>query len=152
MQTAIDSVLLVDDDPDDAFLMERALKELGYPVRFYFIDDSDAVPAALVLHRPGLIFTDINMPRRTGLECLRDWRAGGVLSATPVVIYSASEGDSLVQEAYGLGAALYFRKPATFTGLVESLRTILAYDWSDPAAVRTRHDAGGHFEPFGLVE
>ncbi|RYZ22604.1 MAG: response regulator [Chitinophagaceae bacterium] len=150
MQTAIDSVLLIDDDPDDAFLMERALKEVGRPIRFHFIEESEALPGALVLHRPGLIFTDINMPKRNGIECLRAWRSEGILAQLPVVVYSSSEQVQLVQEAYELGAALYFRKPATFSALVDSLRTILAYDWSDPAAVRARHEADGHFQPFRL--
>jgi CheY-like chemotaxis protein len=151
MLTAINSVLLIDDDPDEAFLMEEALRELGRPVRFHHIDNSEEVFTALALYRPQLVFMDVNMPRRNGIECLRRWRNQGILNKVPVIIYSSSDQDGLIQQAYAEGASLYLCKPPTFSVLTGSLAALLEKDWSDPSALRQRQVQNGCFRPFALA-
>ncbi|RYY41713.1 MAG: response regulator [Chitinophagaceae bacterium] len=138
MRPPIEKILLVDDDPDDAFLLERALAELPVPIKFHSIEDSDEVIAAVTLHRPDLIFMDMNMPKKNGLECLQALQEQPVLANIPIILYSSSELASLMETAYAHGASLFFRKPSTFLGMVSALRTIVEMDWSDPSAIRAR--------------
>ncbi|RYY88485.1 MAG: response regulator [Chitinophagaceae bacterium] len=151
MRTAIQKILLVDDDPDDAFLLEKALAELPLPIKFHSIEDSDEALAAVTLHKPDLIFMDMNMPKRNGLECLQALQAEPALRAIPVILYSSSEQANLVESAYAQGATLFFRKPSTFLGMVSALTAIVEMDWSNPPAIRKHFYGGGTVSDFKAV-
>ncbi|RYY58814.1 MAG: response regulator [Chitinophagaceae bacterium] len=137
MQTAIERILLVDDDPDDAFLLGSALSELPVPIVLHSVDGCDELVAAARRFGPDLIFMDMNMPKKNGIECLALLQANA-LSGVPVVMYSSADGPELVHEAYAAGVSLFFRKPASFDMLVNVLNDVLTLDWSDPAAIRAR--------------
>jgi len=150
MSSAVQKVLLVDDDPDAGFLMQKALLELPFRVQLAYLEDSAALLAEVMLQQPDLIFMDINMPKKNGIECLGELQRAQ-LGHIPVVVYSSSEQSGLVASAYEAGATLYFRKPSSFRGMVQSLETILSLDWQDPAAITRRYCNEGVFRPFALA-
>lgn len=129
------TILLVEDDENDAFFFERALKKAGVPHPLRIArDGQDAVHylgatgnygdrAAHPL--PGLVVLDLNLPVKHGLEVLK-WLRGRPETQNLVVIVLTSSTDILDRhEAYTLGANSYLVKPADpnqLTSVVEALK------------------------------
>src|SRR5262250_943064 len=112
------TVLLVEDDLNDVFLVKRAFKMAQLPTPLKVVTDGeDAIDylsgegkyADRRAHpMPKLIVMDIKMPRKTGLEVL-EWVKShrGPLRRIPVVIVSFSENPKDINRAYELGANAY---------------------------------------------
>uniref|UniRef100_UPI003F6E57C1 response regulator n=1 Tax=Dyadobacter sp. TaxID=1914288 RepID=UPI003F6E57C1 len=75
--------------------------------------------------KPDLIFLDMNMPVKNGLECLAEIRATPGFEDIPIIILSTSVAQYLWESAYNGGANLYIQKPTSFAGLVNVLRKCL---------------------------
>lgn len=74
---------------------------------------------------PDIIFLDINMPGKNGLECLKELRQEGRFNEIMIVIYSTSGAESDIREAYRYGANNYLKKPGDFAELKASLAHVL---------------------------
>lgn len=135
--TLLRPVLLVEDDPDDAELVQRALTRgrLANPV----VHVADGVEAMEYLERRGahaqradllplFVLLDIKLPRMDGHEVLAAIRASSQLALLPVVMLtsSAEERDRLT--SYRTGANAYVVKPVDFTQLQETVEA-LGYFW-----------------------
>lgn len=82
---------------------------------------------------PDIIFLDLNMPCKNGLECLKEIKKMQKLKNIPIVMYSTSSNRSDVENAYKEGANLYVKKPNTYaemkkiahkvTALVQAMRS-----------------------------
>jgi two-component system response regulator len=141
MKTA-HAILLVEDNPADVKITQRALKESGLPVELIVVRDGQeavdyllrqgahAAPASW--RSPDLILLDLNLPRMTGREVLERVRGTPALRATPVVVLTTSRRQEDVQQMYASGANTYIEKPQDFTRFVQVLQTIHRY-WLDTA-------------------
>jgi CheY-like chemotaxis protein len=122
------NILLVDDDDIEVENVQRAFKRAGIPHPLFIA--CDGVQALEMLRRNEVpserrvVLLDLNMPRMTGLEMLRELRADPALQQTPVVIFSTSNHASDVEVAYRLNAAGYLVKPANFEHLVNALSAL----------------------------
>jgi CheY-like chemotaxis protein len=130
-------ILIAEDDEEDRMLARDALEEsrLANPIHFVgdgveLLDflyhrglyaDADAAP------RPGLILLDINMPRMTGLEALREIKEDPELRRIPVIILTTSRADEDIIRSYDLGVNSFISKPVTFEGLVAVMRLLGTY-------------------------
>lgn len=121
-------ILLADDDDDDTFLFQEALEQV--PLKTELVTAENGMKLMDLLHNsdenPDLIFLDMNMPVKNGLECLEEIRNSGRFGKTPVVILSTSVAKYLWESAYKGGANLYVQKPNSFVGLVEVLKKCLS--------------------------
>jgi CheY-like chemotaxis protein len=98
---AVAVVLLVEDDPDHAELVARALAELDDPVRLVHVSDGSSALAYLVREapwtepesspRPDLVLLDLRLPGTSGAEVLRRIKAEPRLHGIPVIVLSTSE-------------------------------------------------------------
>jgi CheY-like chemotaxis protein len=112
------AILLVEDDPDDAALVLRALSRasIRFPVTvardgeeaLARLFDADGRAAAVL---PRLVLLDVMLPRMGGFEVLRRLRAGGRTRLVPVILLTSSSRDDDVLTAYQLGANSFLRKP-----------------------------------------
>ncbi|HUM45326.1 MAG TPA: response regulator [Chitinophagales bacterium] len=66
---------------------------------------------------PDILFLDLSMPRKTGVECLLEIKRIEKLKHLPVIIYSASLDPQVVDLLYASGASRYIRKPGGFSQL-----------------------------------
>src|SRR6186713_1321532 len=118
------NLLLADDDIDDCIFFEDALKELpisatlstvnnGIQLMNYLLAKSDDLPDVL--------FLDLNMPRKNGIECLTEIKLNDTLKDLPVIIFSTSFNMEVVDLFYQKGAHYYIRKPGEY----EKLRKII---------------------------
>ncbi len=143
MTNGLFTVLLVEDDLSDIFLVKRAFKmaRIQNPLQVV-TDGEDAVRylqgAGKYADRetyplPRLIVMDIKMPGRTGFEVL-DWvKQDRVLRRIPIVIVSASEDPADINRAYESGANAYMVKPAEFHQVEHLFHSITHY-WGQECA------------------
>jgi len=120
-------ILLADDDDDDTFLFREALEQVSSQSQLFTAANGMELMNAILgdSPKPDLIFLDMNMPVKNGLECLEDIRATPGFEETPIVILSTSVAQYLWESAYKGGANLYIQKPNSFSGLVNILRKCL---------------------------
>ena len=130
------SILMADDDADDRLMAEEAFDEARVANPLGFVKDGEQLLDYLNWRngynadnapRPGLILLDLNMPKMDGRTALRHIKADPNLRSIPVVILTTSSEKGDVSWAYDLGASGYVSKPITFSGLVDSVRTINEY-------------------------
>jgi DNA-binding NarL/FixJ family response regulator len=81
---------------------------------------------------PDVLFLDLNMPLKNGMECLDEIRRDKKLKDLPVVIFSTSAHPGTVNRMYESGAHLYIRKPNDFNSLRKVIRLVLNRDWIHP--------------------
>jgi CheY-like chemotaxis protein len=74
-----------------------------------------------------IVLLDLNMPRMTGIEFLREIRKDPALRHTPVVVLTTSNDDRDKVEAYDLNVAGYLLKPVTFLSFIELMATLNNY-------------------------
>lgn len=129
------NILLADDDKDDRFLFQKALKAL--PVTTNLTTVYDGVQLMKYLsenadHLPDILFLDINMPRKNGFECLLEIKESEALKDLPVVMFSTSyprdmnyERD-IINSLLEMGAYDYIRKPDDFSQLKQTISNALA--------------------------
>jgi CheY-like chemotaxis protein len=125
------NILLADDDTDDCALFADVLQELSKEVQFNCVESGDQLLQMLNGNNsklPDVLFIDVNMPRKNGIECLREIKGNTRLMHIPVIVLSTSAVQWAVDAAYELKASLYVKKPDTFTKLKNVLQRVLAAD------------------------
>lgn len=120
-------IFLADDDEDDRLMFSEALNEMPVKARLQTANDGEKLLSLLAKSTevPDLIFLDLNMPNKNGVETLRELRRMKSLASVPVLIYSTSNNDMDLEETYRLGANLYVEKPYSYSELVQVLGELL---------------------------
>jgi CheY-like chemotaxis protein len=114
------NLLLADDDADDCMFFNEALKELPIDSSLKTVDDGEQLMNLLQANPerlPDILFLDLNMPRKTGYQCLSEIKLNDKLKQLPVIIYSTSLNHEVVNLLYDEGADHYIRKPGDFAKL-----------------------------------
>ena len=125
-------VLLADDDKDDRDDFMEAFNSLGMNVDLQTV--KNGVELMEYLNRPSikiphLVFLDLNMPKKSGLECLKEIRKIQRLKNLTVVIYSTSSSEKDMEDTFVNGANIYMKKPAHLTVLKKLLAQVLTINW-----------------------
>jgi CheY-like chemotaxis protein len=124
------TILLIDDDEDDSDLFREAIGEVAPAINFLHFDDGKKAIRELVEQRtltPDIIFLDINLPRISGWECLKQFKVENHLKAVPVIIYSTSSQPKEKETANQMGAAGFITKPDDYQELKSVLQKVLAH-------------------------
>jgi CheY-like chemotaxis protein len=125
-------IFLADDDADDRLFFEEALEEISLATELTFAKDGVELMASLeeiVIEKPPpphVIFLDINMPRKNGIECLKEIRENPRMKDIPVVIFSTTANENSIETTYSLGANCYICKPSSHQLLIKAIETVLA--------------------------
>jgi CheY-like chemotaxis protein len=117
-------ILLAEDNPGDVLLFREALKTRNF--QFELVLAGDGQQAIAMVRdvagggsRPHLIVLDVNLPKRSGDEVLRQIRLQPGLAGIPVVMLTSSSSPLDRAAADGLGVDLYVQKPSDLDGLHE---------------------------------
>lgn len=129
------TILMADDDPDDRLLLHEAFEENHLMNNLETVEDGEELMALLRREgkyvdseiSPGLLLLDLNMPRKSGLEALREIRADARLRRLPVVILTTSKAEEDILRSYDLGVNSFIVKPVTFDSLVELVKDLDKY-------------------------
>jgi CheY-like chemotaxis protein len=119
-------ILYVDDDLEDREIFQEAIRTIDPKIIFAYATSCDEALFKLKSQKsPALIFLDINMPGKTGKECLKAIKSNPLLSTIPVIIFSTSNSLADIKECMDIGASEYLVKPSGFRILCDVLRTRL---------------------------
>lgn len=121
-------ILLADDDLDDCFLFREALGEFCLPVSFTIVNDGEQLMRLFEKKHtlPHVVFLDMNMPRKNGFECLEEIKRNEKLKSIPVIIFSTSFDQDIVNMLYQKGAQYYIQKPREFSKLKKAIHQALS--------------------------
>lgn len=144
----ITTVLLAEDNLEHCFFFKKALHQIAPEIKYNEVHDGEDLMSLLDNFIPDLLFLDLNMPCKNGVECIKEIRENKAYDLLPIVVFTISTQANAIQTAYGFGANLYFVKPAEYSLLVTSLQKILTMDWSNPKMITERHFQNNKYMPF----
>jgi CheY-like chemotaxis protein len=132
MQNEVIRVMLADDDEDDRLFFTEAFQEIkiktvvttlnnGIELMNY-LNKEDAV-------LPHVLFLDLNMPGKTGLDCLKEIKSIDRLKNIAIAIYSTSASDEDIEDTFVEGANVYIKKPHEFSTLKNVLSDVITLNW-----------------------
>jgi len=104
-------ILLIEDNPDHAFLAQREFRNCGVPVELDHASDSAAALEWLQGNRPDAILLDIKLPGRDGFELLILLKTNEATRDVPVILVTSSPVPADIERATQLGATSYLTKP-----------------------------------------
>ena len=139
METPL-SLLIAEDDRDDALIIQRAFKQNGLPRPAHIVEDGaeaiaylrgDGVFSDRVAHPfPDILILDLKMPGVSGFEVLEWLNQNPDFRVIPSIVWSSSADRRDVKHAFCLGAHAYLCKPTNYDRLVGMVRHLLEF-WGD---------------------
>lgn len=119
-QTTTKTILLADDDMDDAEIFGHILEDIDPTLKFYHVTNGAGVIDHLEASgnpTPDIIFLDLNMPEMNGWQCLSQLKSIDKTRDIPVLIYSTSSHQKDKQLAMASGASAFITKPSDYKTL-----------------------------------
>ncbi|MCX7826442.1 MAG: response regulator [Verrucomicrobiae bacterium] len=130
-------ILLVEDNPRDAELAMRALKQRHLANKLVWVKDGAAALEFIfgppnnagnsALRRPKIILLDLKLPKVDGLEVLRQIKADAKAKTIPVVVLTSSREEQDIVRTYELGVNSYIVKPVNFDNFSEAVAQLGCY-------------------------
>ena len=125
-------ILLADDDEDDRLFFKEAFEEIKIKTNVRFVNDGVELMDHLNQNGnqlPHILFLDLNMPRKNGIECLLEIKRMSQLQNVAIAIYSTSSSEKDIEETFVQGANVYIKKPSDFTTLKRILEEVIKVNW-----------------------
>jgi len=138
----LNAILIIDDDPDDANLVRRAVLGLhpklavqtvtsGMDLKAY-LDGQGPYADREKFPYPGLILLDLRMPEMDGFEVMEWLKSHPAHAAIPVIVLSAFDQQKNIRRAYQLGARTFLSKPIQAENIRDAIRAlVLPIEFSD---------------------
>ncbi|MGE5425382.1 MAG: response regulator [Syntrophothermus sp.] len=125
-------VLLAEDDEDDRMFFRDAIESVKMKTIITMVNDGEQLMEYLLqpdVFLPHVIFLDLNMPRKNGMECLEEIRSHPKLKDLSIAIYSTSASERDIEETFIKGANIYIKKPTDFSVLRKIISDVLSINW-----------------------
>lgn len=125
-------ILLVEDNPVDLDLMQRVLRKNNMGTNIQVARDGEEVLLWIPRWEQGeplpcVILLDLKLPKKSGLEVLKQLRSNPVSTSIPVVVLTSSKEDIDIETAYALHANSYIVKPVSFDKFMDVAKQIEFY-------------------------
>ncbi|WP_136667002.1 response regulator [Flavobacterium sp. H122] len=132
MQKEYIHIILADDDEDDRLFFTDAFNELKMQTKVQTFNDGVELMDYLngdeaIL--PQVLFLDLNMPKKNGIECLHEIKANEKFKDIAIAIYSTSSSEEHIEETFVNGANIYIKKPSDFNTLKKVLSDVVTINW-----------------------
>ncbi|PZX94535.1 response regulator [Flavobacterium aquariorum] len=125
-------IFLADDDEDDRIFFSEAIEDIrmknkltlfnnGKDLMDYLLDSDASLP--------DILFLDLNMPYKNGLECLKEIRADNRFKDVSIAIYSTSSSEEDIENTFIEGANIYIKKPNDFSELKKVIKGVFQMNW-----------------------
>ncbi|SNV50434.1 Response regulator rcp1 [Chryseobacterium taklimakanense] len=125
-------IVLADDDADDRLFFTDAFDELKINTKVQTFNDGAELMDYLNGENsqlPEILFLDLNMPKKNGIECLHEIKANPRFENIAVAIYSTSSSEEHIEETFVSGANIYIKKPNDFNTLKKVLSDVVTINW-----------------------
>ena len=125
-------IILVDDDEDDRLFFTDAFEELKISTKIQTFKDGVELMDYLNSDEvvlPEILFLDLNMPKKNGIECLNEIKANSKFNNIAIAIYSTSSSEEHIEETFVKGANIYIKKPSDFNTLKKVLQDVVTINW-----------------------
>ena len=131
-------IIVADDDFEDFQFIKTTFEEVKLNVHLSHIEDGQYLIDILKAQSkhsklgelPHLILLDLNMPRKNGLEVLKEIKVNPLLCRIPIIIFTTSKMDTDIEQSYELGASCYVTKPQTLEEWISTVKK-LGHFWID---------------------
>lgn len=130
-------IVLIEDNPDDAELTMRVLREQNLANRLVWLKNGalgldflfarGAYAGRRMSEAPRLVLLDLGLPKVSGLEVLQQIKADPRTKTIPVVVLSSSTQDRDILGSYELGVNSYVSKPVRFEDFVTAVKQVGLY-------------------------
>ncbi|MFL9830781.1 response regulator [Flavobacterium sp. ST-87] len=131
------SIFYADDDEDDLMFFNDAVESVSNTcnllVQLHIHKNGDNLVTNIKEQKPenGVVFLDLNMPKKSGFQILEEIRNEPAIKHFPVVIYSTSSDKSDIELSLNLGANFYAVKPYNFNDLMKMIQNVIKINWNN---------------------
>jgi len=125
-------ILLADDDEDDRLFFKEAFESIRIKTIVRTVNDGNELMNYLASNKdklPHILFLDLNMPLKSGMECLLEIKKMDHLRDIAIAIYSTSASEQDIEDTFVNGANVYIKKPHDFTTLKKLLEEVVTVNW-----------------------
>lgn len=122
------SILLIEDDDDDAYLFLEILNDLDYEGQFHHARNGlDAIKQLNLMkpEKPDIVFTDLNMPIMSGWEFLKQIKTYLNLKDIPVFVLSTASDLETRRRAIEMGASDFYTKPPSLKAMKNIVEKVI---------------------------
>lgn len=126
-------IVLAEDDPGHAQLIQRNLRRIGFANEILHCQDGrealdyllcEGPHAGRQTNGPILLLLDIKMPRVDGIEVLRRVKADPRTEKIPVIMLTTTDDPREIDRCYELGCSVYITKPVAYESFVEAVQRL----------------------------
>src|SRR5690348_15484269 len=103
-QLIVETIILAEDNEEDRVTFKNALTQIAPDKKLTSVSNGDDLLSLLSSYLPDLLFIDLNMPSKSGIQCIKEIRDNKLYDRLPIIVFSASSRINNIQVAYGLGA------------------------------------------------
>jgi CheY-like chemotaxis protein len=127
------TILLVEDDPGHARLIEKNVRRAGVNNEIMlFADGTSAVNYLFgidsndkrLVQRPILVLLDLNLPDMSGIDVLARIKSDEMLRRAPVIVLTTTDDKVEIQRCYDLGCNVYITKPVEYESFAAAIRQL----------------------------
>ena len=147
-QQAIQAIFITDDDDDDQGMLKDALKDINPAYKIETFRTCVELFSMLDHFKADMLFVDLDMPGKNGLQCIQDLKANEKTADVPIVVFSSTSREANIEVAYEVGAHLFLSKPSSYSGLTNTLKKVMSLDWSNPDEVKDSQYVNEKYLPF----
>lgn len=122
-------VILTEDDADDVLIFALALEQAKLTINFRHALNGEMLFSLLEDGLPDMIFLDIQMPGKNGINSLLEIRSNPVYKEIPVIIYTSFMAGYFIESAYQAGANLFLYKGQSLADMAKQLKGIFTRNW-----------------------
>ena len=127
------TILLIEDDPGHARLIEKNVRRAGVNNTILPFTDGTAALEHLFgrtaeghrrIHLPILVLLDLNLPDMSGTEILARIKADDLVRRAPVIVLTTTDDKQEIQRCYDLGCNVYITKPVEYESFAVAIRQL----------------------------
>jgi CheY-like chemotaxis protein len=120
------TIVLVEDDPGHARLIEKNIRRAGVSNDITHFDSGTAGLNHLMAHdgAPTLVLLDLNLPDMSGIRILEALKSNAATKHIPVIVLTTTDDKAEVQKCYDLGCNVYITKPVDYDAFATAIRQL----------------------------
>lgn len=117
-------ILMAYDEKDDFYIFRQAVQKASEPLKISYAANWLELLRSMIRTLPDILFIDLNMPVKNGIECLQLLREDRKYDPIPIIIYSTSVSTDDIDKAYKNGANHFIVKPSTIEDIADMIKKI----------------------------